>query len=94
MAGYPGGEQKNIPVQSPQWPAMFAMAERSWKGIPEDGSRFAGSLPEKNTEAYQAFSLFENAWKPWLEAGLSLTGGILSWNGRYSAPFRRTGRKK
>ena len=51
--------KKNIPVQSPQWPAMFAMAERSWKGIPEDGSRFAGSLPEKNTEAYQAFSLFE-----------------------------------
>ena len=36
----------------------------------------------------------KNAWKPWPEAGLSLTGGILSWNGRYSAPFRRTGRKK
>ncbi len=38
---------------------MFAMAERSWKGLPEDGSRFAGKLPEKDTEAYQAFSLFE-----------------------------------
>ena len=38
---------------------MFAMAERSWKGIPEDGSRFAGKLPEKDTEAYQAFALFE-----------------------------------
>ncbi|WP_418684773.1 family 20 glycosylhydrolase [Akkermansia sp.] len=53
------GEKKNIPIQSPQWPAMFAMAERSWKGLPEDGSRFAGKLPEKDTEAYQAFSLFE-----------------------------------
>ena len=52
-------DKKNIPIQSPQWPAMFAMAERSWKGIPEDGSRFAGKLPEKDTEAYQAFSLFE-----------------------------------
>ena len=79
--------KKNIPVQSPQWPAMFAMAERSWKGIPEDGSRFAGSLPEKNTEAYQAFSLFEKRME-------ALAGSILSWNGRYSAPFRRTGRKK
>lgn len=52
-------DKKNIPIQSPQWPAMFAMAERSWKGLPEDGSDLAGKLPEKDTEAYKAFSLFE-----------------------------------
>lgn len=51
--------KRNIPIQSPQWPAMFAMAERSWKGIPVDGSRFAGVLPDKDTEAFRAFSLFE-----------------------------------
>lgn len=53
------GDKKNIPIQSPQWPAMFSMAERSWKGLPQDGSRFAGNLPEKDTEAFKAFSLFE-----------------------------------
>ncbi len=52
-------DKKNIPIQSAQWPAMFAMAERSWKGIPEDGSQYAGVLPEKDTEAFRAFSLFE-----------------------------------
>lgn len=51
--------KKNIPIQSPQWPAMFAMAERSWKGLPADGTPFAGNLPPRDTEAYKAFSLFE-----------------------------------
>lgn len=52
-------DKSNIPLQSPQWPALFAMAERSWKGLKEDGSRFAGKLPEPHTEAYRAFALFE-----------------------------------
>lgn len=52
-------DKSRIPHQSPQFPAMFAMAERSWKGLPKDGSRFAGNLPEKHTEAFRAFSLFE-----------------------------------
>lgn len=52
-------DKKNIAIQSPQWPAMFAMAERSWKGLRTDGSPFAGKLPEQGTEAYQAFVLFE-----------------------------------
>lgn len=52
-------EKKNIPLQSPQWPAMFAMAERSWKGLREDGSALAGKLPGPETEAGLAFALFE-----------------------------------
>ena len=52
-------DKSRIPVQSAQFPAMFAMAERSWKGLPKDGSRFAGNLPEKHTEAFRAFALFE-----------------------------------
>lgn len=52
-------DKKNIPLQSPQWPAMFAMAERSWKGLAEDGTALAGRLPGPRTEAGDAFALFE-----------------------------------
>ncbi len=52
-------DKNNIPIQSPQWPALYAMAERSWKGAPVNGAHLAGQLPERGTEAFRAFELFE-----------------------------------
>lgn len=52
-------DKTKIPRHNPQWPAIFAMAERSWKGLPVDGSRYAGVLPERHSEAYKAFASFE-----------------------------------
>lgn len=52
-------DKSTIPVHNPQWPVVLAMAERSWKGLPVDGGVHAGSLPEPDTEAFEAFALFE-----------------------------------
>ncbi len=52
-------DKKNIPIQSPQWPAIYAMAERSWKGCPVNGAALAGQLPPADSQAFKAFKLFE-----------------------------------
>ncbi len=52
-------DKSRIPFQSPQWPAIFAAAERYWKGLPEDGSAFCRELPPGETESRRAFESFE-----------------------------------
>ena len=54
-------EDKNlIPLQSPQWPGMCAMAERAWVGGSSPGAdTFPTDMPAPATEAARAFSSFE-----------------------------------
>lgn len=48
-----------IPLQSAQWPGMCAMAERAWIGGEGDGDAYPPDMPAPDTEAAQAYSLFE-----------------------------------
>lgn len=52
-------DKSKIEQHSPQWPALLAFAERSWKGSAEDGSQWSALLPPSGSEARQAFELFE-----------------------------------
>lgn len=49
-----------IPLQSPQWPGMCAMAERVWVGgSSAQADAFATDMPAPDTEAARAFASFE-----------------------------------
>ena len=53
-------DKSRIPLQSPQWPGMCAMAERAWVGgsnVAADA--FPTNMPAPDTEAARAFSAFE-----------------------------------
>ena len=52
-------DKSKIARQSAQWPVMFAMAERSWKGMQNDASEYAGKMAPKGTDARRSFELFE-----------------------------------
>ena len=49
-----------IPLQSPQWPGMCAMAERSWVGgSSTEADAFPTDMPAPDAEAARAFAAFE-----------------------------------
>ena len=53
-------EKSLIPVQSPQWPGMCAMAERAWVGgSTVEADAYPTDMPAPDTEAGQAFASFE-----------------------------------
>ncbi len=52
-------DKAKIPFQTAQWPGLFAMAERTWCGAPEDVAQYAARLTARDTEAYRAFASFE-----------------------------------
>ncbi len=52
-------DKSSIPLHSAQWPGLCAMAERAWIGGDGDGDGLASDMPAPDTEAAQAFMLFE-----------------------------------
>ncbi len=52
-------DKSRIPLHSPMWPGLCAMAERAWNGAVEEGDSLTVVLPPPDTEANHAFSLFE-----------------------------------
>ena len=49
-----------IPVQSPQWPGLCAMAERAWVGgSSREADAFPTDMPAPDSEAARAFAAFE-----------------------------------
>ena len=52
-------DKSRIPLHSPMWPGLCAMAERAWNGAGKEGDAFTVELPPPDTEPGRAFSLFE-----------------------------------
>ncbi len=50
---------EQIERQNPMWPGIMTFAERSWKGSSIDATFYKGVLPPRDSEAFQAFELFE-----------------------------------
>ena len=52
-------DKSKIALHSAQWPGMCAMAERAWVGGAADGDKLPEVMPAPESEATQAYSLFE-----------------------------------
>lgn len=62
MGIWPDGRVEHkelIPAMCNMWPAMCAMAERSWQGGDSDGDAFPIDMPAPDTEASKAYRLFQ-----------------------------------
>lgn len=62
MGIWPDGRVEHkelIPAMCNMWPAMCAMAERSWQGGDADGDAFPPDMPAPDTEAGKAYALFQ-----------------------------------
>ena len=52
-------DKSRIPLHSPMWPGLCAMAERAWNGAAVEGDALTVALPPPDSEAGRAFQLFE-----------------------------------